>query len=100
MAGSHADDIAFAREVDRHTIAWWSPAWPRINELSRAGLLRVRAVNRYMAEVEATDQVSPETSSDAMGAARLDRTYPQTAEASRGSWGMCPTLGTKTPCNI
>lgn len=47
------DDIAFAREIDKHTVPHWSVAWPRINELSRAGLLRVRPINRWMAEVEA-----------------------------------------------
>jgi hypothetical protein len=50
-----ADDIDFAREVDRHTIPHWSHAWPRINALSRRGLVRVRPLNRWMAEVEATE---------------------------------------------
>jgi hypothetical protein len=57
-AANLADDIAFAREVHRHTIPHWSHAWPRINELSRAGFLRVRPINRWMAEVEATEKAS------------------------------------------
>lgn len=52
-----SDDIDFAREVDQHTIPYWSHAWPRINELSRSGFLRVRPINRWIAEVEATEKV-------------------------------------------
>lgn len=53
QAARESDDIHFAREVSGHTIPHWSHAWPRIAELQRAGLLRVRVINRWMAEVEA-----------------------------------------------
>lgn len=56
-AAALADDLDFAREVHQHTIPHWSLAWPRINELSRAGFLRVTPINRWMAEVEATEKV-------------------------------------------
>lgn len=49
-----ADDIAFAREVHQHSVPHWPQAWPRINELSRKGLVRVTVLSRWMAEVEAT----------------------------------------------
>jgi muconolactone delta-isomerase len=48
-----ADDIAFARELDKKSVMHWSHAWPRIGELQRAGLLRVRPINRWVAETEA-----------------------------------------------
>lgn len=53
------DDIDFAREVHQHSVPHWSGAWPRINELSRKGLVRVRPLSRWMAEVEATDKAMP-----------------------------------------
>lgn len=52
------DDIAFAREIDRHSIPHWSNAWSRIGELQRAGLIRVRVLNRWMAEVEAIGEAA------------------------------------------
>lgn len=56
-----ADDIDFAREIDKQSIPFWSTAWPRIGDLQRAGLVRVRVINRWMAEVEAMGAAKKKT---------------------------------------
>lgn len=44
-------DAEFARSIDGRAIPYWSHLWPRIGELQRKGLLRVKVLNRYMGEV-------------------------------------------------
>lgn len=48
-----ADDIDFAREISGHTVPYWSTSWPRISQVQRAGLVRVRVISRWLAEVQA-----------------------------------------------
>jgi hypothetical protein len=55
------EDHAFALLVHQHTLPYWSSAWPKVNALSLAGLVRVRPLNRWIAEVEATDKVLAKT---------------------------------------
>jgi len=45
------NDLTFARYCDGRQVPHWSGAWPRINAVSRKGLVRVTALSRWMALV-------------------------------------------------
>lgn len=53
---ARADDIAFARSLDRHTVMHNSHIWPRISELHRAGLVKVTVLNKFLAEIDAAGE--------------------------------------------
>lgn len=51
-------DVALARALNGKEIASSSYLWPRIGELQRKGLLRVRVINRYVAEATAAGEAA------------------------------------------
>jgi hypothetical protein len=44
-------DFDLSVELIGKIVPYWSHAWPRINELSRKGLLRVLALDKFKAEI-------------------------------------------------
>ena len=56
---TRAEQIAFARELHGTSVPHWSSAWPTIGDFQRAGLVRVRPLSRWMAEVEAVGDAAP-----------------------------------------
>lgn len=55
-----AEDIAFARLWHKQTIDSRSALWPTIGKLQRAGLMRVRAITKQLAELTAVGAAAPE----------------------------------------
>jgi hypothetical protein len=52
------NDVALARALNGKTVDSTSYLWPRIGELQRKGLLRLRVISRYAAETTAAGEAA------------------------------------------